>query len=415
MREGFVALATGRRGRRVMTPERAFWLALSLARSEPRDSCHTLAVLGRSFGAAAVTMVLVISVQQGAPASSGSASESHGYRVALDASSGRRLWRARFGGPEYTSCLAFANSGVVFGTASGTPASPIRAQAVDAFNERDGRLRWRQTLTANRSQPLKLVGGPDPTADQLVIAAWRGSAVALQVSDGRERWHARATQTVAAGPNYVYVVAQTSRAGQELQALERRTGRVRWRAKLPGPVTFGLLTASTLALVGPANAPVVVMDALTGEHRFSVTVGRGEGAVLTDSALIYDDPAAEGVAVAVDAHTGTQLWKGRYAANRSAPVLGDVVYLYDLGGASRLSRLQSTTGSVDWTMSYGQGGLLGAAPTRTTLLIGNSASSLVAVDAASGSVRWATNLPGFTSSAALDGDRVFASSGCGED
>jgi outer membrane protein assembly factor BamB len=256
---------------------------------------------------------------------------------------GQERWR--FDDPTMSAAgiyLGDAARGLVFaGSASG------RIAALDATS---GRLRWAAS-----------VGGEDttvfaPVADeQLVVAGYTtfaatlsGGVVAWDARTGQERWrvpfaNAGSPAGLTGGPVLAdRYVAATSRDGIIL-VIERRSGRV----------------LTTVPAVGVA--PIAGLDAVSQDFRALAWADRGR--VLIAGSLT-------GVVVSVDAATGVERWRRRPVA-----------------------------ASVGFALTLEDG----------TLYVPYLSGPLVALDASSGTERWRTPAePGFSWAPAAFADRVYA-------
>jgi outer membrane protein assembly factor BamB len=349
------------------------------------------------------------------PDASGASANRHGVRMALRASSGRTLWSARFGGADESADLVGAGRGLVFGLGCASSERP-RGPILVAFDQVNGKQRWRRTFRAPAHQGGALLGGPDTAAAGVVIFTTPGTVRALRFDSGAVRWRAEVVRALAAGPTFVYTVQRDPRSSNDdLVALDRSTGRSRWHVPLPGPVLLGAASEDTLVLVGQPRASTFVLDARTGAVRFAVTMGNSPSAELTSGVLVYDAPdPSRPLAVAVDALTGVQRWSGSYAVLGGMHGPEGVLYAYDdvavVDGGPEVVKLRVSDGTVLWQQPHHEGGLFADGATDTTLMLANS-SSLTALDASTGAQRWRRSTPDLHS-AAVSRERVFATTGC---
>jgi len=256
---------------------------------------------------------------------------------------GRERWR--FNDPEVSA------SGIYLGDAAGglvfTGSSSGRIAAIDTAS---GRLRWKASA-----------GGEDttvfaPAADeQLVVAGYTtfaatlsGGVVAWDARSGRERWRVSFAATgspagLTGGPVLAdRYVAATSRDGTIL-VIERRSGRL----------------MSTVPAVG--EAAIAGLDAVSQDFRPLAWADRGR--VLIAGSLT-------GFVVAVDAASGVERWRRRPIA-----------------------------ASIGLALTIEDG----------TLYVPYLSGPLVALDASNGAERWRTPAePGFSWAPAAVPGRVFA-------
>ncbi|MBA3909969.1 MAG: quinoprotein [Rhodobacter sp.] len=278
-----------------------------------------------------------------------------------------RVWTANIGaGSSRKNRIAAApvvSGGRIFTIDAGT--------TVVATSTGGGTL-WSTDLTASFDAGGGISGGGLAVAgDKLFAATGYGEVVALDAASGKVLWRQRVDAPVAGAPasdgNAVYVSAQDGSAW----AINAADGKVIWQV---------VGTPGTAAYVGTA-APTV------GER-----------------AVIFPTNAGDLMAV-LKIGGGTKIWQASLAGKRlgrayafSADVTGDAVIdgkvLYAGSAAGRTVAMSASSGERIW--SAGEGALGPVAVAGGSLFLVNDEAELVRLDADTGEVIWAVEMPYFT-------------------
>jgi len=278
-----------------------------------------------------------------------------GLLVALDADSGKVLWRHASGRCAWAS-PAVAD-GLVYQTFLLRPprCDPARGRAgtLVALDAASGRVRWRVALPPTESSPLVWHG-------LVYVGDWSGHVSAFDARTGARRWSI-VTQgpvkgSVAVADGRAYVGAYDGR----LYALDARTGRVLWRTSSRSRLGRRGAFYSTPAIaygrvyLGSTDGSVYSFGAVSGKLRWSHRTGGyvyGSPAVWRRRILVgsYD-----GRFYALDAATGRVRWSfaGGAPISGSASVLGRIVYLSTLG--ERTFGLDAAIGRELWRFPDGK-------------------------------------------------------------
>lgn len=262
------------------------------------------------------------------------AASGFGVVVALDPSSGKRLWEHNVGAPVRASptasgdrvfvvttegriiCLAAAD-GTELWSARGLPqqasltlnaspavdgdyvVAPFPSGDILALKVADGTTVWTENLARARttSQMTSLSDAARPAIDAGVAFAigHGGRMVATQLKTGERLWslNVPGTQTPWVAGDSVFVVDTTG----QLMAIARQDGRVRWTAKMPGGNTWsGPTLASGMLWLASNKGQLVGVEAATGRVASQVSIGEpvyiapvvaaGKMFVLTDNAKL---------------------------------------------------------------------------------------------------------------------------------
>ncbi|CAN1573416.1 COG1520 FOG, WD40-like repeat [Paracoccaceae bacterium] len=277
------------------------------------------------------------------------------------------LWSAKIGaGSDRKSRVAAAP------IVSGGRIFTIDAGVTVMATSTAGQALWSTDLTAAFDKAGDAAGGGLAVAGDRVFAATGfGEVVALDASSGQVLWRQRVDAPVAGAPatdgNAVYVSGRDGSAW----AIDASDGKVIWQV---------VGTPGTAGYVGSA-AP---------------TIG--------DRAVIF--PSAGGDLMAVlKIGGGTKIWQSSLAGKRlgrayalTPDITGDAVIdgkvIYAGSGAGRTVAMSSSSGERIWSADEGALGPVVVA--GGSLFMVNDQAELVRLDAETGEVIWAVEMPYFT-------------------
>jgi outer membrane protein assembly factor BamB len=250
---------------------------------------------------------------------------------------------------------------------------------------------------------------PAVAYDRVFIPTFDGRLYALASSTGRVMWSRRAERCGWASPavvaHVVYVTFVGSaecrhpRPGGELDAFATANGKLRWRREL-GPTESSPLVAGALVLVGDWNGDVWALDRRTGRTRWRTRLdGAVKGSLALGGRRVFIGTYG-GSMYALDLHSGAVLWRsGGHGRFYSSPAvaygrvfvgsLDDGVYAFG-----------QATGDVVWTQPTG--GYVYASPAiaRGLVLVGSYDHRFYALDVGTGAIRWRLEANGPISGAA---------------
>jgi outer membrane protein assembly factor BamB len=263
---------------------------------------------------------------------------------------------------------------------------------------------------------------------------------ALSIQDGKPIWttrvgnvgnpnqnppYAKARSTPTVEGNFVYVLGSDG----DLACLEAKTGKIRWQKNIRKE--FGGEPGEWAYAESPLVDGDVVVVTPGGAQATMAAVNKKTGVVIWKSAIPGGDPAGYASAimvpgggrkqyvqllskglVGVDAKTGQFLWRYKEAAKGPAQYFtpigrGEFVYAGALGVGGGLLRLKPDGSGVAAEPVYFERGLpngIGGAVLVGDYLYGTEVGQkLVAVDFATGKVKWQADKFGWSSLASADG------------
>jgi outer membrane protein assembly factor BamB len=259
--------------------------------------------------------------------------ETSGEVVAVDPTTGRRLWStSRVPGPVAPVAVDPAmDGGLVVYTEGGIGGSAT----VVAMALSDRQIRWAFTL------PRASAGGPTIAAGTVFVGTSDGSVFAIDEESGGQRWRARTDGAVLAPPAVsggrvfaASVLGQDS--ASHLYAWDAQSGKVAWDvAQRQGTAGTSAVTASGGRVYVGMGGVVQALDASTGKLSWSRSGSPSGGstfspasapAVVDGSVYVLD---AGGHLSRFEASSGDRVWDFLFdaSANRSsALVAGGAVY-----------------------------------------------------------------------------------------
>jgi len=204
----------------------------------------------------------------------------------------------------------------------------------------NGRVLWRQETE------LAFSGGPEVHGERLVLGTTGGELALFSTADGSELWRTRLGSEVLSVPRFAdaeTIVVHT--LDDSLYGIEAATGEQRWHLTYPAPV-LTLRGSSTPAvapdgvIVGLSGGKLIKFDVADGTPLWEVTITRPSGrSELSRIADIDADPVLVGTTVfvgtyngdlaAVDAVTGTVLWRRELSAHAGLAATPEALFVTD--------------------------------------------------------------------------------------
>jgi outer membrane protein assembly factor BamB len=282
----------------------------------------------------------------------------HGLLLALDTTTGRRLW-ARKLGRCIASSPAVAGETVVLGVMAAPPRCDRDVPSfVAAFDARTGRTLWRHRSGPVEASPL-VVGGAALTG------SWDGRLEALDTTRGHVLWAFATGAAIKAGAALAGSTAVVGSYDGSLYAVDAQTGRLRWSTRVGAPFYATATVAGGRIFDATVDGVVHAFDARTGAVLWSRRIGRyGYSAAAVASGRVYVGSYDHRL-YALDAATGTVLWEHEAPGPVSgAPtVLGRLVFFSSCGSCSsvesnprarRTFAVDAETGALVWSFADGE-------------------------------------------------------------
>jgi outer membrane protein assembly factor BamB len=284
------------------------------------------------------------------------------------------------------------------------------------------------TPSADPSQcsPASTAAPLPTTLTTLFTGDANGTLTALNASDGTTRWRYATGVTTPLNlvPDGALLYASfkqpTGNLPTAIVALGSADGAVQWQAHLPSSSSYA--GGAALTVVGGVDYAAVVdgtlhaLDGATGAERWQYQIGTGIPQVTVSGGIAYgQDGITTNGLVALRASDGTLLWRFPTAAHvEMVPVVANgLVYVGQ--SPSTLVALNAVTGAVHWSddlaVQHEPSNLNSAVAAGTGLYV-NAAHGIYALNASTGALCWVAPANGqFASSVPLlDGTAVYETS-----
>lgn len=327
--------------------------------------------------------------------------ESFDGRVsALNAQSGSVLWAAQAGGVTMTTPIV-ADGLVIAGTGTSSVLTQTQTRivwgthqgdAIVAFDERTGRVRWRYA-TAGEDMPspaLVRIAGEDA----IVFANGDDHVRALRVRDGRRLWEQSvigiaSMSSAAADGGAVFVViggAANTAISDSLLAIDSQTGRILWSVPYGNADCSPTVAYRHVFVEASANNP--------GHGGFNI---------------VY----------AVDEGTGKLRWRwysdyGTFTSTGSdeegvAGLAADGALYQSIPATNHFIAFDAATGGIRWSIKTGAEVKMSAVERNGKLYFGDTGNTWYVVDARSGRILSRRTFPSYftVSSPLIDGNTLY--------
>lgn len=256
---------------------------------------------------------------------------------ALDAETGRELWRFDGAAGQYVEGGAIGGDLFVIGNSDGN---------LYALDVKSGALRW-VFETGHRVWATPLI-----VSDTVYIGSMDRHLYALRLSDGQVRWDFHAEGAFAGTPalrdDTLYIGAFDDR----LYAIDTHTGTERWRFAGENWFWGSPVVYSDTVYATDVNGNVYALDAETGQQIWHQPLGvpvRAGPALAEDGSRLFVG-SQNGTLYALDAADGFVVWSSESEGQMlSTPVVsGSVVYGTLIYGSHRIRALHVDNGREVW-------------------------------------------------------------------
>jgi len=251
---------------------------------------------------------------------------------------------------------------------------------------------WRIPFEGSASRPV-LSGGV------LYVGSEDGAIYALDAKSGGIKWRFQTGEGLVSGTEII-----TVRPGagllEMIEAAESRGPRRGKREVDATPVV-----ENGTVFIGSKDYSFYAIDAATGRKKWSFQTGGEihENAVTHGAMVLFT--SRDGFLYAVDANTGEKKWAFETRVPKSepkAPIVADRViylaaglYLYAIDVTSGLAKWSLFTGMSDFSQPTKTNSLIFVSKKQDTYAVERNRTTLLAVDASSGKVKWEIEAEGY--------------------
>jgi outer membrane protein assembly factor BamB len=326
---------------------------------------------------------------------------------------GTKVWRSPAANAAVQS-IAPAGQVVYAGTGS---------NAIFALDANTGKRLWRRTTTSQINGRLAVSGNS-------IVVAGDDGPFGLSAKDGSQLWHlTQDTETplVAAG-NVAYAgFPSKSNTTGGVTALDPATGTVLWSFEF-GPtsdVTGAIAVADGVVYTTSSDGEIFTLTAANGTKRRRITGSFGEfgaGTLAVVSGVVFaGGDAGKGSVFAVNAATGNTLWRtdlGKssfpaYLASTDGVVFAGLLRSLQASGqdGDGLYALNAATGKQLWSVPVSGGVNAGPVAASGVVYTGSEDGVLDAWQATTGNKLWSYTAPDPIGSLVVVAGRVYFGAG----
>jgi outer membrane protein assembly factor BamB len=234
--------------------------------------------------------------------------------------------------------------------------------------------------------------------------AFRGSVYALDASTGAVHWRVSTGGQGSASPAIASGVVYIGSNDGLFSALDASTGAVRWQDQISVSEDASPVVANGAVYVGTTKGSLVALDSRTGALRWrsqpSSTSYFAFSTPVVANGVVYADSEGDQSVYALDTISGAVHWRftapfptaGEFPA---APAVEQgvayVVFVHSGAFAnptSSIYALDATTGAVRWHLYDSKNAYSAATVAEGVMYIGSTERAVDALDASTGVVRW---------------------------
>jgi outer membrane protein assembly factor BamB len=171
-------------------------------------------------------------------------------------------------------------------------------RAVFCLDGKSGSVRWRAPLKINPwggpsvTGGLVVVSGSTIGYDTRALKGARGQVVALDLADGKERWHKDVTGGVLSCVALADGLAVATATDGKVRAFDLKTGERRWVYDARAPLFAAPAVAAGVVYAGDLRGVLHAIHLTNGQPKWTFDLGREAG--VQASGMIYGGPAVLG-------------------------------------------------------------------------------------------------------------------------
>lgn len=252
-----------------------------------------------------------------------------------------------------------------------------RNGAVWAFDLADGTLRWRSAIDDGHPHDQGVATRIGSAANTVCGASFEDELLCLDAKTGAVKWTFRGGGTPGPGgfrPSPAFLADRILYPGLDdtVSALDAVSGKVLWKRKLPAGIRTSIVASQSSAYVGSDDGQLYQLDTTNGAVRASIELGaRPFFTPLLHAGKVYVFAGTDdrNELLAIDAALKKVLWR------------------------------QATEGG--WASP--RPGVFGS-----SIVAGSERGDVIALDSASGKMKWSQHLGGVIRAIGNDGDVLFA-------
>lgn len=275
-----------------------------------------------------------------------------------------------------------------------TPLQPIDSQV-------QPQQQWALASGADsREQLVRL--RPMVDAESIYVAGFNGEVVAVERDSGRVRWRQELSGAVSGGVGAGGATVLTGGPAGQVWALEREGGEVRWESMVSTEVLSPPEGRGNVVVVRAVDGSVHGLDSIDGSHLWTYSSSEPALTLRGNSPLLLVSGAAivgldNGKVAVIDTSSGRAYWErtiapptGRSELDRmvdidAAPVLiGSVLYVATYQG--QLVALDVEAGRALWTRDLST--YTGLAADERNVYVSDADGNVLAFDRRSGASMW---------------------------
>ena len=246
-----------------------------------------------------------------------------GELVALDRSSGKRLWIFELRGEDESERAIYGTPAVDDGT--------VYVGGYDGFLyalSLVGELKWQERVGGLFEDEVSpIVGSPVVVGDLVLVGSSDGSLYAFDAVEGSVEWTFETDGKVWSTPAVLDGVAYFGSLDHYVYAVRLDDVSEVWRFKTKGAVAATPAVADGRVYVGSFDGTFYALDANTGDviWRFDGASNWFWGQALVVGDIVYV-PSMDGNLYALDADTGGRLW----TVETEGPIVGAPAVVFDM-------------------------------------------------------------------------------------